>query len=217
MELIEQLPTLQRLALAYAPAASRDRFAGLLALDTRMASIVRASSEPMMAQLRLTWWRETLSRDSSEWPTGEPILASLAEWNGAARALSVLAEGWEEFAVASPLDTSAIEALAKSRGEAFAALADLSGARDAKQEVSRVGSEWAIADVASRLGAQEERACALELMRAQDWRPARLPRVMRPLAVLHGLARRSARSGRDLDELPRSAILGAVRVGLFGR
>jgi len=217
MDLIEQLPTLQRFALAYAPAATRDRFAAMLALDTRLASIVRSSSEPMMAQLRLTWWRETLNRDSGEWPAGEPILASLAEWNGAARALSVLAEGWEAFAVASPLDGASIEVLAKSRGEAFALLADLAGAGDFRGEAARAGTEWALADVASRLGGQEEKACAHELIRATPWQAARLPRVMRPLAVLHGLARRGVTSGRSLDELPRSAMLAAVRIGLFGR
>ena len=79
---VSSLPLPQRLALSYAPRASRNAFAGLLALDTRFAGIVRHAREPMLAQMRLAWWRDVLAKPAAEWPTGEPLLALLAEWQG---------------------------------------------------------------------------------------------------------------------------------------
>jgi len=58
--LVASLPTASRLALAYAPAKARLQTLALFALDTRLAGLLRNSSEPMLAQLRLSWWRETL-------------------------------------------------------------------------------------------------------------------------------------------------------------
>ena len=59
------LTPLHRLALAYAPAASRGAWLGFLALDMRLAAIVRAAREPMIGQIKLAWWRERLrGRDS---------------------------------------------------------------------------------------------------------------------------------------------------------
>jgi len=56
-ELLDSLGPLNRLALAYAPQSTRLPLLALLALDMRLAGIVRNSREPMLAQLRLAWWR----------------------------------------------------------------------------------------------------------------------------------------------------------------
>jgi phytoene synthase len=47
---------------------------------------------------------------------------------------------------------------------------------------------------------------------ALDWKAGRLPKAMRPLTVLHGLARRESKGG---DASPM-ALLSAVRLGIFG-
>jgi len=78
--LASELPPPQRLALAYAPARARPATLALLALDARLAAILRGRREPLAAQLRLAWWREMFARPPSDWPAGEPLLEALRGW-----------------------------------------------------------------------------------------------------------------------------------------
>ena len=112
--LLESLPPARRLALAYAPAAARLPLLAFLALDVRLAGIVRNSHEPMLAQLRLAWWREQLQRDGGAWPEGEPLLAALRSWDGRHDALVPLVDAWEGMTGAPPLDPAVFEALAQA-------------------------------------------------------------------------------------------------------
>lgn len=209
------LPPLQRFALSYAPAGARLQTLALLALDTRLAGIVRNSREPMLAQLRLTWWREQLATEADGWPEGEPLLAALRSWNGGHQPLTSLCDGWEQMTGAAPLPASAFEELARSRGQAFAVLAQAVGCSGGEKEAARLGCEWGLADIAGKVGHPQERATARELAWTQAWHPGRLDRRMRPLLVLHGLARRELRtsgSGARWRDL-----LAGIRLGLFGR
>lgn len=213
---VESLPVLQRLALSYCPKASREATLGLLSLDTRLASILRSSSEPMLAQLRLAWWRETLGRPAEEWPAGEPILSLLTGWNGHQAALMGLAEGWEALTEPAPLSASAIEKLAEARGAAFGALANIAGHSAGRSAAQNMGTQWAFADLASRLSDPQEREAALSRANNRDWRRHRLPRALRPLAVLHALSARAMRRGERLDAMSPGALATAARAGLFG-
>ncbi len=214
MELLDALPPLQRLALSYAPRVSRVALLGLLALDTRLAGIVRAAHEPILAQLRLAWWREALAGTSALRPSGEPLLAALAHWPGTRDALTGLVEGWEAMTGAAPLPTSAFAALAEARGRGFAALA---GDTDIRERALRLGRNWSLADIATRLTHPAERQSALELARAQDWQHVALPRGLRPLAVLHGLAAREIWQDAPALTVTPGAVLAAMRIGLLGR
>lgn len=212
--LIGELPVLQRLALAYAPQSSRDHWLGLLALDSRLATILRAAREPMLAQLRLAWWREQLRTDPSAWPEGEPLLALLKRWEGRREALVALVDGWEAMTGAAPLPANALLALAEARGAAFAALAEQTGAANRRDAAARLGRNWAVADLAARLSDTAEQRLAGELAQALDWSAPRLSGSLRPLAVLHGLAARSVRGGGDQG---LGTMLAALRLGLLGR
>ena len=208
------LPPLQRLALAYAPTASRPALIALFALDARLADIVRHSHEPMLAQLRLAWWREQLAASSGAPGTGDPLLALLCDLSGSRSALSGLADGWEAMTGPPPLPSSAFMALAEARGQAFAALANSPGEAAI---VLRMGRSWALADIAAHLSDAREREAVLALVRDQDWRWQRLPRKLRPLAVLHGLAARTNGLKNDSVSLTPAALLAAVRLGITGR
>lgn len=210
--LIEKLPPRQRLALAYAPSRDRPKVLALLALDQRLAGIVRHSHEPMLAQLRLAWWREQLASDGKAWPSGEPLLALLRSWQGGHGVLGGLVDGWEAMIGAAPLPPTSFAGLAEARGAAFAAIANNSAAPQAL----RLGRNWALADIAARLSHPQERQAALDLVHAQDWRGARLPRGLRPLAVLHGLAARDLRHGGNQDRVSPLALLAAMRIGMTG-
>ena len=206
--LLDSLPPWQRLALVYAPARARLPTLALLALDTRLAGIVRHSHEPSLAQLRLAWWREQLQVASAEWPRGEPLLMALKSWQGRHAALVDLVNGWEYLTGAAPLPPSDITVFAAGRGEAFAGLAEVVGAETAP--AMKLGRQWALADLAVHVAHPEERETALRLLAAAG-PAARVSRALRPLAVLHGLAVR----GRD-GQSPRT-LLTAMRLGLFGR
>jgi phytoene synthase len=214
--LIEQLPTVQRLALAYAPAQARDETLALLSLDVRLAAILRSAREPMLAQLRLAWWREQLRTDPAGWPKGEPLLAILQRWSDRRDALIGLVDGWEAMTGPAPLPADAIEHLARARGTAFAALAELAGDPECAERAGQMGSSWALADLAMRLRHPEEQRAARSLAEAVDRPRNLLPRSMRPLAVMHGLARRSLRHA-DGQGSSLGAILTAMRLGLLGR
>ncbi len=209
----DMLPPPQRLALAYASARSRPSTLAVLALDTRLAQIVRARREPLVAQLRLAWWRDVLGRPSSDWPRGEPLLESLRHWRDPAP-LAALPSGWEAL-LAEDLDSPAIAEFTDARAQAFAALAGELGTAS-PADAAAAARIWALADLAANLSAGAERQRAVDAGRALG-PPPRLPASLRPLAVLAALgAAALARGGGDLLAGPRSALL-ALRVGLAGR
>lgn len=202
-----------RLALAYAPAAERQRLTSALALDQRLAGILRRSREPMLVQLRLAWWREHFRDGAAPWPEGEPLLAMLAPWRAEPAPLAALVDGWEAMAGDAPLGEEAFLALAEARAGmlALGEGADADAAR-------RMARTWAIADIAVHLSHPQERATALALLQAQDWRAVRLSRRNRAVAVLHSLALRQLRpeaEGRAAS--PLATILGVMRAGLLGK
>jgi len=214
---VSSLPLPQRLALSYAPRASRNAFAGLFALDTRFAGIVRHAREPMLAQMRLAWWRDVLAKPAAEWPTGEPLLALLAEWQGESAALCGLAEGWECLLAEPPFGASEIDGFAMGRAECFAALTRLASMGERADDARRAGRIWALADLAQGLGKPQERESALAMARKEAGTRFRLPRALRPALVLAGLARRAVkRGGGDLLAGPAD-MLAALRLGIMGR
>jgi phytoene synthase len=209
--LSEELPRPQRLALSYAPAAVRPATLALLALDARLAAAVRRRGEPVLAQMRLAWWRDTLSSDPQAWPRGDEVLGLLGEWRDPA-ALVPLVDGWEAI-LGEELDTAAIEQIARGRGAAFGQLArELGEEPEPAEACARL---WALGDLAANLSQPSERMRVVAAARGLP-RP-RLPRRLRPLAALAGLAQRSlARGGTPLLDGPR-AVLVALRLGIGGR
>jgi len=214
--LVASLPTASRLALAYAPAKARLQTLALFALDTRLAGLLRNSSEPMLAQLRLSWWRETLTRDENEWPEGEPLLAALRSWNGQHRSLSALVDGWEALTGTAPLPPGALREMAEGRAASFAALARSLALEQEAEAASHLGRQWAAADLAMRLGHSQERATATALVAEGKDRRPRISRSLRPLLVLHGLAHRRLEKGDEAAALSPAAMLKAMRLGFLG-
>ncbi len=210
--LLDELPPAQRLALAYAPRSARPATLALLALDARLAAVLRRRGEPLLAQMRLAWWRDKLGQDKAAWPGGDALLALLGEWRDPA-ALVPLIDGWEGL-LDEALDRPTIDAYASGRGTAFGQLAAQLDADSAAAEAC--GRWWALGDLATNLADPVERAAVIEAAAALAPCPA-LPRALRPLAVLAALGQRSlARGGMPLLDGVGGALL-AVRVGIAGR
>jgi 15-cis-phytoene synthase len=188
--LIQALPPPSRLALAYAPRSVRAPVLALLALDARLASMIRSANEPVLAQIKLAWWRDRLGSRPTDWPLGEPLLAALVGWDRYLPALVALVDGWEAL-----LLDQGPSALIDARVGAWQALAQIVGVSEAADSLEAAARCWAQSD----LGVAFDRKTMPPI-----------PRKLRSLAVLRGLAARQGQS-------PLRLILAAARTGLFGR
>jgi 15-cis-phytoene synthase len=215
--LLPLIPSLQRLALAYAPARARPLTLAVLALDSRLAALVRGSSAPLLAQLRLAWWRDRLGEEAGLGPQGEPVLAALRVLGIASQALVPLVDGWEAMTGEHPLEPAAFAVLADARGEAFAALADALGHPSHGDAARGRGKAWALADLATRVGSEVERARARDLAEQTPIACGPLPRDLRPVIVLHGVALRRLRRGASEPGLSPGDLAAAMRLGIAGR
>ena len=179
------------LALSYAVTGS-DAAAAILALDDRLAGIIRRTGEPLVGQMRLTWWREALERLDREPAPAEPVLQALAAMvlrRGVAGGdLAGVVDGWEALLV-DPLDDAAMIAHAERGRVLFTSIARAIGARDAASGMA--GEGWALADLSLHLLDPAARCAAAALARArldaalrQRW-----SRAGRPLGALAHLAR----------------------------
>lgn len=214
----EPLPLPQRLALNYASPPLRGPATALFTLDARLGELVAKANEPLLAQLRLAWWRDELRKPAADRARGDPVLDSVGEsWGGEEKVLSALVDGWESLVGDAPLPEHAIAAFAEGRSGTFAALARLVGRADAIAAARETGTIWALADFAANVTDEEERAVAVRLAGETAPAPGKLPRILRPLAILRGLSRRAlARGGGPLVS-GRGDILAALRLGMFGR
>lgn len=210
--LFDELAPPQRLAQSYAPRGARRATLALLALDARLAATLRRHAEPMLAQVRLAWWRDILGSEPDSWPTGDAVLGLLRDWRDPA-ALRRLVDGWEAL-LGDRLDAPAIGEFARGRGESFGQLAIELGVEAAPAVAN--GRLWALGDLAANLSDAGERAVLLEVAAAEA-RAVGLPQPLRPLTVLAGLAKRSLeRGGGPLLDGP-AALLLAIRLGITGR
>jgi phytoene synthase len=205
-----------RLALAYAPARSRPVADAIFSLDSRLGRIAATSSEPMTGQLKLAWWRDQLGTDQAHRAVGEPCLAELSRLGLHLGELVPLVDGWEALLVGDTVDTSIVQAFVQGRASAFAAMAVAAGEAEAKEAASKVGMTWALAELASWLPERQSHPALIEAVTALPDLPPRLPRSLRPLAIIDALARRALARGQPLLDGPAALAL-AMRVGIFGR
>ncbi|SFP79208.1 squalene/phytoene synthase family protein [Sphingomonas rubra] len=203
------------LALGYAPADRRAALAALFALDERLGDILRSTREPLVGQMRLTWWHEALTALDRREAPAEPVLTALAREVTRAGVpgadLAGLVDGWEALLDMDVPDDPALERYAAGRGgRLFALAARLLGAGDARVEA--VGEGWALADLAQNLS--DAPAAGRTAAMARDrlgligggWM-----RALRPLAAL-GLLARSDLAGGAAGSPRRVARLMAMRL-----
>ncbi len=213
----EELPPEQRIALAYTPAASQDKLAVVFALDQRLSRIVAQATEPMLAQLRLAWWRDELAKLVSDRPSGDAVLDAVGtHWLGEETHLISLVDAWEVMLTEPPIMRGAAKSFANGRAAPFAHLAGPEGGDD-WQRVHGAASRWALADAAVHMSNGEERDTFIGLGLDRAAKVGRIPRNLRGIAVLEALALRSLKNGGAPLMEGRGAALIALRLGIFGR
>jgi len=184
------------LALSYV-VDGREAAAAIFALDDRLADIVRATRDPLIGQMRLTWWYEALRKLDGAPPPAEPLLQAIASSvlprgvDGIA--LSAIVDGWEALLEQS-LDDAALQRFA-GRGRAlFAAVGAVIGA--VADPVEMAGGGWSLADLARHVTNEQTARRAADLAR--------------PL-LDRALARTWSRNGRALGALAHLARLDLAR------
>ncbi len=219
--LTAELSMVGQFALAYAPARWRGAYATLFALDRRLGTIIAQANEPILAQMRLAWWRDRLSEPARQRPQGDVVLNAIGtQWQGHERALIALIDGWEYLLDKGSLSEPAITSFIDGHAAAWASLAARIAPDVEPETVSQHARIWALGDLNSRLSEEQERitvrTLAEPLIATLPSLP-RLPRSLRPFAILSGLARHSLRNGGEPMMQSRRSILSAWRIGLAGR
>lgn len=170
------------LSLAYAGAELRLRLEAAFALDAALAHVLRTVREPMIARIRLAWWREKIEGLANGGTTpAEPILAALADRFSTADlpSLSELPDAWDVL-LEEPINLEAIERFSALRGAALAVVFHA-------PPLTNVWAFWSLADFAFHCS--DDRLAADVRAHALRVAPARLKGLPRPLRVLVGLAR----------------------------
>ena len=62
----------------FAPAARREALFALYALNVALSRIGETVSQPMLGEIRLQWWRESLDGIYAGTPRREPVVEALA-------------------------------------------------------------------------------------------------------------------------------------------
>lgn len=163
----------QKIALAYAPRRCRAALSALWACDAALGRVVATTTEPMIGQMRLTWWHERLTGlDAGEVPA-EPVLAALADvvchHDVTGAMIAALVEGWEVLLDPLPLSADVLRTFAVKRGDGLFALS----ARIIGAPVSAgLGAGWALIDFAThcsnQVTAERARAMAAVLFKDTD-------------------------------------------------
>ncbi|MGB3471973.1 MAG: hypothetical protein WBA51_14225 [Erythrobacter sp.] len=214
----ENLAPEAHLALAYTPPIMREALRIFLEFDFRLGRIVSQTSEVMLGQMRLAWWRDTLGTDVADRPAGDEVLDAInAHWRGHEAALIAVADGWEHMLAEPPLPRASALEFAAGRGEGLAGCAALAGVAGPECDAVRtIGQLWALTDAASHVAQADERATLLNLAREVP-APERLGSPLRGVAVLGALAQRSLENDGAPLMAGRGAALVAMRAGLLGR
>lgn len=194
--------------------------AALFALDATLGDIVRSTREPLVGQMRLTWWHDSLTALDTVPAPAQPVLQALARHvvpRVPGSALADMVEGWEVLLDAADPDDAALALFGERRGAGlFAAVAQASGVA-VDEAVRQAGTGWALTDLAAnvaapalRMRARRLAEAALDRAMARKW-PARL-RGVGGLAV----DARCALGGIGTAGSPRRS-LAVLRFRILGR
>lgn len=199
------------LALNYTPALVRPAMLALWQLDETLGRIVASTTEPMIGQMRLTWWHERLSAlDVGDVPA-EPLLQTLSrdvlKTSVTGADMAMLIEGWEALLEPLPLKDAELAVFAEQRGGTLFGLSGKLLGRDIDQSA---GEGWALVDFARHC---TDRATALHATTmAVDRLKIRGNKLPKPLRILTRLALAKARQSANQagNPLPRFVFLRAV-------
>jgi phytoene synthase len=180
------------LATLYAPAAVRPALFALHALDLELASVVVTTTDAMLGEIRLAWWREALTRLDTAPPPAQPVLAALAAYalplGVKGQALEPLEDAFLSLLIDERLAGRALDDhLDRRGGTLFGACATALGV--AQPSARALGRVWALGQLV-RPGIKAPPVDPDDARRiAGAAFPVKLAPSLRSLAALAGFAR----------------------------
>ena len=169
------------LSLAYAAAKVRPRLELAYALDEALADILRTVREPMIAQIRLAWWRDQLGAlAAGDKAAPEPLILQIGGFfdrDGLA-AVSDLPAAWENL-LQDPLTIEAVVRFSELRGSVLASVFN-------SPALTKPLTFWAMTDFAFHCS--DPKLAAEVANDAARLAPDQLRIFPRPVRVLAGLA-----------------------------
>jgi phytoene synthase len=197
---MSQLDPDRTLALTYVPAERRPAVAALWRLDAALGAVLAGGREPLISQIKLAWWRDSLVRLDEAPAPGEPVLQDVATHilprGIRGSQLARMEEGWSILLSGESLTSSDLDNYSGARGALlFRHSSQLLGIQ-MNLRVKRAGEGWALADLARHSNEVDAKA-AIEAAgeRLSDVAVQRWPRQLRPLGMLAMLARRDVERG----------------------
>jgi phytoene synthase len=193
------------LALTYVPAERRPALAALWRLDAALGAVLAGGREPLISQIKLAWWRDSLAKLDQAPPPAEPVLQEVAKHvlprGIKGSQLARMEEGWSILLAGEALTASDLDNYSGSRGALlFRHSSQLLGIQ-MNARVKRAGEGWALADLARHSNAIDAAAAlAAARERLSDVAAQRWPKSLRPLGMLAMLARRDVDRGLESPE-----------------
>lgn len=198
-------------AVRYA-AGARTAVEAIWAFDEMLGQIVAGARDPLVGQMRLTWWHEAVSTLRPGMRHGQPILDALASEPVIGpviepASLAAMVEGWEALLEPLPLGDEVLSTYAVGRGGTLFDLTTAAAGLASARTTTAAGEGWALVDFAKRCSDPRTAARAWSLGRD---RLQVVPRgLTRPLRILARLARADAQLGPQAERT-RWALLRAA-------
>ena len=194
----------KKLAFAYLSGRHRPAVEALFAIDGAMGDVVRSTSEPMVGQIRLAWWRERLEElDAGLGAPAEPRLQAvekeLASRGMKGSDLAGLERGWVRLFDQFPWEIGTSEAIWFRGRLLFAMAAQVIAKTD--DAIEGAGGLWALVDAARHCSDEASRRMLLHQARtfARGLGGVRVPPALRPLSMLAVLATRDVTRGEPFE------------------
>lgn len=224
------------LTALFLPSERRRAALALYAFSLEIARTREVISEPLLGQIRLQWWRETIAGlytgASREHPVVEALQAAIQNHDLSRAQLETLVDAREaDLEDTPPRDLEALEAYARETSGGLSALVMRcldGGKNDTAIDAARlVGTAWAIIGLARAVGfhAQTQRlyipedllsAYEVERRRLFDLKPS--PGLNQAIEVLVMRADKLLREARaQTRRIPKSARRGLLLAGLADR
>ncbi len=173
---------LRYLATLYAPAALRPALFAIHALDLALLDVATTTTDPMVGQIRLAWWRERIAELGQRAAPAQPILAALMSAGVAPASLDGFDDPSLAFIDGVPLDWATL------RGERLFAAISVALGVPATADTLAAGRGWAAVDGWRRGYLHQPEAAEL----LADT-PRKSSGPLRPLLALLAVARRDLR------------------------
>lgn len=191
------------LALTYVPARHRAAIAALWGVDAAMGDVLRTTSDPLLGQIRLAWWRERLEELDRGVVPAEPRLQAVAgeliPRGISGRDVAALESGWLRLFDDFPWDLATVEGIWFRGQHLFGLAAKALGAP--KQDIETAGGLWALVDAARHCSDGLSRSLLMTqaISLGTGLAGCKFPAELRPLSILAALAWRDAECGEPFQ------------------